>query len=165
MNQRQGFLDAEDQKTLLSFVLFGDPLAQPFLTKVTPKITPHLSDATILVPTVCERSCDGEAGSSVSLETISHLKSIVAQYLPGMEDAKVSLYHEHQTCSNLCGNCGSGKKCVLSQANSKGQASIKSQRRVVTLSKNFEQAQHTHRQYARLTLDECGKIVKMVVSH
>ena len=39
------------------------------------------------------------------------------------------------------------------------------QRRVVTLSKNFERAQHIHRQYARLTLDEGGKIVKMVVSH
>jgi hypothetical protein len=165
MNQRQGFLDAEDQKTLISFALFGDPLAQPFQTKVTPKIMPHLSDAVVRVPTVCERSCDGEVGSSVSLETISHLKSIVAQYLPGMDDAKVSLSHEHQTCSNLCGHCGSGKKCVLSQANSKNQVSIKSQRRVVTLSKNFEQAQQTHRQYARLTLDERGKIVKMVVSH
>jgi tetratricopeptide (TPR) repeat protein len=165
MNQRQGFLDAEDQKTLISFVLFGDPLAQPFRTKVTPKITPHLSDATIRVPTVCERSCDGEVGSTVSLETISHLKSIVAQYLPGMDDAKVSLSHEHQTCSNLCGHCGSGKKCAFSEANSKYKDSIKSQRRVVTLSKNFEQAQHTHKQYARLTLDERGNIVKMVVSH
>jgi hypothetical protein len=140
-------------------------LAQPFQTKVTPKINPHLSDATIQVPIVCERSCDGEVGSTVSLETISHLKSIVAQYLPGMDDAKVSLSHEHQTCSNLCGNCGSGKKCAISEANSKVQMSIKSQRRVVTLSKNFQQAQRTHKQYARLTLDERGNIVKMVVSH
>jgi hypothetical protein len=165
MHRRQGFLDAEDQKTLISFVLFGDPLAQPFQTKVSPKITPHLSDASVPVPTVCERSCNCEVGSSVSLETISHLKSIVAQYLPGMSDAKVSLSHEHQTCSNLCGNCGSGKKCGLSQANSKNQATITTHRRVVTLSKNFEQAQHTHKQYARLTLDDRGKIVKMVVSH
>jgi hypothetical protein len=165
MNQRQGFLDAEDQKTLISFVLFGDPLAQPFQTKVTPKITPHLSDATVWVPTVCERSCDGEVGSTVSLETISHLKSIVSKYLPGMDDAKVSLSHEHQTCLNLCGNCGSGKKCAFSEVNSKNHVALKSERRVVTLSKNFEQAQRTHKQYARLTLDERGNIVKMVVSH
>jgi len=26
MTQRQGFLDGEDQKTLISFVLYGDPL-------------------------------------------------------------------------------------------------------------------------------------------
>ena len=165
MNQRQGFLDAEDQKTLISFVLFGDPLTQPFKASITPKITPHLSNSVVPVATVCERSCDGEAGSTVSLETISHLKSVVAEYLPGMNDAKVSLYHEHQTCSNLCGSCGTGKKCAFSHANSKTQVSIKSQRRVVTLSKNFEQAKRTHRTYARLTLDERGKIVKMVVSH
>jgi hypothetical protein len=165
MHNRQGFLDAEDQKTLISFVLFGDPLAQPFQVRVNPKTTPHLSDAAVPVPTVCERSCEGEAGSTVSLETIAHLKSVVAQYLPGMNDAQVNLYHEHQTCSNLCGNCGSGKQCCLSQANSKNPSPIKTRRRVVTLSKNFEHAQHIHRQYARLTLDEQGKIVKMVVSH
>jgi hypothetical protein len=165
MQNRQGFLDAEDQKTLISFVLFGDPLAQPFQVKVNPKTTPHLSDAAVPVPTVCEKSCEGETGSTVSLETIAHLKSVVAQYLPGMNDAQVNLYHEHQTCSNLCGNCGSGKKCCLSQANAKNPSPLKTQRRVVTLSKNFEQAQTIHRQYARLTLDAQGKIVKMVVSH
>jgi hypothetical protein len=165
MNTRQGFLDAEDQKTLISFVLFGDPLAQPFQTKLTPKVTPHLSDSAVPVQTVCERSCEGDAGSTVSMETIAHLKSVVAQYLPGMNDAQVNLYHEHQTCVNLCGHCGSGKPCGLSMMASKNQAALKSQRRVVTLSKNFESAQHIHRQYARLTLDERGRIVKMVVSH
>jgi tetratricopeptide (TPR) repeat protein len=165
MQNRQGFLDAEDQKTLISFVLYGDPLAQPLQAKVNPKTMPHLSDAAVPVPTVCEKSCEGEAGSGVSLETIAHLKSVVAQYLPGMNDAEVSLYHEHQTCSNLCGNCGSGKSCCLSQTSAKSPSTIKTQRRVVTLSKNFERAQQIHRQYARLTLDDQGKIVKMVVSH
>ena len=117
MNRRQGFLDAEDQKTLISFVLFGDPLAQPFTPRSVRKLLPIYPILTVPVPTVCEHSCDGEAESPVSLETISHLKSIVAQYLPGMNDAKVSLSHEHQPCSNSCGNCGSGKKCVLSQIN------------------------------------------------
>jgi tetratricopeptide (TPR) repeat protein len=165
MNQRQGFLDAEDQKTLISFVLFGDPLAQPFNTRVSPKVTPHLSDDVIQVPTVCEKSCEGEAGSSVSLETISHLKTIVAQYLPGMNDATISLSHEHQTCSNLCTTCGCGKQCQFAQANAKTPGSQKPQRRVVTLSKNFERAERVHKQYARLTLDEHNKIIKMVVSH
>ncbi len=165
MNTSQGFLDAEDQKTLISFVLFGDPLVQPFQTKVPAKLTPHLSDSAVPVQTVCERSCEGEAGSTVSLETIAHLKSVVAQYLPGMNDAQVNLYHEHQPCSSLCGHCGTGKKCGLAQATSKNGSQLKPARRVVTLSKNFERSQHNHRQYARLTLDEQGKIVKMVVSH
>ena len=165
MHNRQGFLDAEDQKTLISFILIGDPLAQPFRTRTSPKLTPHLSDSTIPVPTVCEHSCENEKDIPVSLETISHLKSVLAEYLPGMDDANVSLSRERQTCSNLCNHCSTDKKCGLSHENGKNSAPIKSQRRVVTLSKNFEQAQHTHRQYARLTLDESGKIVKMVVSH
>jgi hypothetical protein len=165
MNQRQGFLDAEDQKTLISFVLFGDPLAQPFQSRSAPKTTPRLSDAAVQVPTVCERSCEGEAGSTVSLETIAHLKTIVAQYLPGMGDAEVRLSHEHQRCSNLGGKCGCGKQCQFSKIASKRQPLGKPRRRVVTLSKNFEQAHRTHKQYARLTLDDRGNIIKIVVSH
>jgi hypothetical protein len=165
MNNRQGFLDAEDQKTLISFVLFGDPLAQPFHIKTSPKTTPHLSDSTVPVPTVCEHSCEDEKEIPVSLETISHLKSIVAQYLPGMSDAEVSFSQERQSCSNKCINCKAGKKYGVAHENVKYNSPIKSQRRVVTLSKNFERAEHIHRQYARLTLDEGGKIVKMVVSH
>ena len=165
MNNRQGFLDAEDQKTLISFVLFGDPLAQPFHNKTSPKTTPHLSDSTVPVPTVCEHSCEDEKEIPVSLETISHLKSIVAQYLPGMSDAEVSFSQERQSCSNKCINCKAGKKYGVAHENVKYNSPIKSQRRVVTLSKNFERAEHIHRQYARLTLDEGGKIVKMVVSH
>jgi hypothetical protein len=165
MNQRQGFLDAEDQKTLISFVLFGDPLAQPFKTKVTPKVTPHLSDAAVPVATMCERSCEGEAGSTVPLETISHLKSIVAQYLPGMDDAEVRVAHEHQRCASLGKKCSCGQQCQFSKIAAKKQAANQVQRRVVTLNKTFEHAQRRHTQYARLTLDERGKIVKMVVSH
>jgi predicted negative regulator of RcsB-dependent stress response len=163
MNQRQGFLDAEDQKTLISFVLFGDPLAQPFRTKVAPKISPHLSDSAVPVATVCERSCEGEAGSTVPMETITHLKGIVSQYLPGMSDAQVYVSHEHQRCGN--GKCGCGKQCQFSKLTPKKQSTGIPRRRVVTLSKNFESAQRKHTQYARLTLDERGKIVKMVVSH
>jgi hypothetical protein len=165
MHRRQGFLDAEDQKTLISFVLFGDPLALPFKARISPKITPHLSDSTVPIPTVCEHSFKEDVEIPVSLETISHLKNIVAQYLPGMSDAKVSLSQERQSCSNFCNHCSSGKRCVLSQANAKNNSTIKSHRRVVTLSKNYERAKHNHQQFARLTLDEQGEIVKMVVSH
>src|SRR4030042_996311 len=72
MHSRQGFLDAEDQKTLISFVLFGDPLAQPFHSRTSPKISPHLSDSAVPVPTVCEHSCENDKDFPVSIETISH---------------------------------------------------------------------------------------------
>ena len=100
----------------------------------------------------------------VSIETISHLKSVVAQYLPGMSDADVRFSQERQTCANFCNHYPQGKQCVH-QKSSDDHTHYKSQRRVVTLSKNYEQAQQIHRQYARLTLDDTGNIVKMVVSH
>jgi hypothetical protein len=163
MHRRQGYLDAEDQKTLISFVLFGDPLAQPFQTKISPKTNPHLSDSAVPVPTVCEHSCDNESEAPVSMETMSHLKSVVEQYLPSMSDAKISLSRERQSCSKVC-NCSSGRRCAFSKEKQKENPSLKTHRRVVTLSKNIEQAKHIHRQYARLTLDDSGKIIKMVVS-
>ena len=165
MHNRQGFLDAEDQKTLISFVLFGDPLAQPFLAKTSPKTIPHLSDSAVPIPTICEHSCDDEKDMPVSLETISHLKNIVSQYLPGMGDAEVRFSQERQSCSFFCNHYPAGKKCIQQKTNGNSNSAFTSQRRVVTLSKNFERAQHTHRQYARVTLDERGQIVKMVVSH
>jgi hypothetical protein len=165
MNQRQGFLDAEDQKTLISFVLYGDPLALPYRARTNPKNKSNLSNTVLAVPTVCEHANVTEVDVPASLETIPHLKGFVAQYLPGMSDASVCLTEERQTCANLCGNCGSGKKCALSQLNSKDLPAIKLNRKVVTLSKSYEGTRHTHRQFARLTLGEGGKIVKMVVSH
>jgi hypothetical protein len=74
------------------------------------------------------------------------------------------LSQEQQSCNNACGRHGAGKTCILSEANAKHNAKVKSHRNVVTLSKNFERAHHIHKQYARLTLDEQGNIVKMVVS-
>jgi hypothetical protein len=165
MHQRQGFLDAEDQKTLISFVLFGDPLAQPYRTKVNPKTTPHLSDSAVPVPTVCEQSCENEQDSPINLETISHLKKVVEQYLPSMADAKVSMSRERQSCANFCNHYWTGKQCIHSQSNGKNNDQASYKRRVLTLSKNFEQAKLIHRQYARLTFDDSGNVIKMVVSH
>ncbi|MGE5123982.1 MAG: hypothetical protein ACM3H7_05650, partial [Acidobacteriaceae bacterium] len=150
MNQRQGFLDAEDQKTLISFVLFGDPLAQPYRAKINPKVAAHLSDSAVPIATVCEHPTEDESEIQVSLETIKHLKGIVAQYLPGMSDANVRLFQEKQTSPKLCNHCTCGKGCSLSKGNAKESPLIKSQRRVVTLSKSFERAKHTHKQFARL---------------
>jgi hypothetical protein len=121
MQRRQGFLDAEDQKTLISFVLFGDPLAQPFTTKVSPKLVPHLSDSTVPVPTVCEQTCENEPENPIPLETISHLKSVVEQYLPHMDDAKISFSRERQSCAYFCNHYWTGKQCMNSAANGKNK--------------------------------------------
>jgi hypothetical protein len=81
-----------------------------------------------------------------------------------MGDANMKFSRERQSCSYFCNHYWTGKKCIQSQQNGKDNPAIKYHRRVVTLSKSYEQSQHVHRQYARFTLDDDGKIVKMVIS-
>ncbi len=157
MHRRQGYLDGEDQKTLISFVLYGDPLAQSEVTGHGPKSTLR---ATLPQPvqTVCDRSAAPGEGTPVPDEVIAQVKTIVSQYLPGMAGARLSYTHERAGCHHAGHNCPSG------QFGAKTLPSQQPDRQVVVLAKQIQQAQHTHLQYARLTLDPQGKLVKLVVS-
>jgi len=160
MHRRQGYLDGEDQKTLISFVLYGDPLAQP--------LGPGKQSKSILRPikppkgirTVCDRARQQDLVSPVPTEVIENVKHIVEQYLPGMQDADLALSHEHSECGMA------GHICPTSQLQNPAAkaSSHPPQRSVVVLSKQFASAQHTHQHYARLTLDEQNHLVKLVVS-
>jgi hypothetical protein len=67
-------------------------------------------------------------------------------YLPGIENAEVRVRNQHYNQRN-------GKKTTQ-----------QSGRVVVSFSKQVKQAEHIHRQYARVTLDKQGKMVKFSVS-
>lgn len=157
MNRRQGYLDGEDQKTLISFVLYGDPLAQSDFTGRGPKTTLR---ATLPQPihTVCDRSAVNSEPTAIPDEVIANVKTIVSQYLPGMSGARLSYSQERAGCHHAGHTCPSG------QFGTKAIPDNKPDRQVVVLSKRIEQARHTHQQYARLTLDNQGKLVKLVVS-
>jgi len=167
MHKRQGYLDGEDQKTLISFVLYGDPLAQS---------TNHLPGfeffngpkrrKTILRPLgpppkikmVCDRAEVPGASDPIPDEVMTHIKRVVTQYLPGMQGAQVTMSHEHLDCA-----C-EGHNCPTRQLGPKAHPDVKPERRVVTLSKSISFEEHTHPAYARLTLDQSGKVVKVAVS-
>ena len=72
MNRRQGYLDGEDQKTLLSFVLYGDPLASADLvasqTKHAPRIKFNLPIRTVTDQTM---SIENSECNSTRLDFIS----------------------------------------------------------------------------------------------
>ncbi len=135
VKKRQGFLDAEDQKTLISFVLYGDPLAQARFSLSLPKYVPERA-AYAFVPTVVDEEAPG---TELRPETVAHVKQVVRAYLPGMEDAE---WHY------VAGR----------SAHAKGSSP---QRRVVVLRKGVRSK---HRQYARLTLDRMGRLVRLSVS-
>ena len=162
MHNRQGYLDGEDQKTLISFVLYGDPLSQP--------VAPGQQIKTILRParppkqvkTVCDRVRPEDASQPVPPEIETQVKQVVAQYLPGMAGAQITISHEHSDCSLA------GHACPTAQLGGKPDSPTPSRyqpnRRVVVLSKQVKSAAHLHNHYARLTLDEDNRLVKLVVS-
>lgn len=158
MNNRQGYLDGEDQKTLISFVLYGDPLVAYNGFRVSskaPRLKIHLT-----VKTVCDRQVEGEQPPVISGEALKHVKALVAEYLPGAELSDIHLSQQHANCSGI------GHRCPTADLGSRTKegAKSKSGRLVVTLSKQVQVAQHTHRHYIRVTLDEGGKPVKLALS-
>jgi len=160
MNARQGYLDGEDQKTLISFLHFGDPLASPETAErketksvVEPRYTPAE------VKTVCDRS---NLTTDIPSATLMHVKHVVKRYLPGMEGAEMVLSTEKDVCR------GEGHQCATARFGSKVHQETLGQRHVVTLSKQYSIPQNSgstiHRHYARVTFDKSGKLVKLAVS-
>ena len=161
MNSRQGYLDGEDQKTLISFLHFGDPLASPSTAERKQAKAPIAASRhkPAEVKTVCDRS---NLTTDIPSATLMHVKHVVKRYLPGMEDAEMVLSTEKNMCS------GDGHDCATAHFGKKVQEEALGQRHVVTLSKKFEIPHNSgntvHRHYARVTFNKAGKMVKLAVS-
>jgi hypothetical protein len=148
MVKRQGFLDSEDQKTLLSFVLYGDPLVGLEVgvkrAKGLPRFKRHNA-----VKTIDERPVTETAAPAVSDAVLEQVKEAVSSCLPGIESAEINIREEF----------GEDLEPVANGAKAVAQGS----RYVVTLSKQNPAARALHRHYARATVQN-GKIIKLVVS-
>jgi hypothetical protein len=153
MTKNQGFLDGEDQKTLLSFVLYGDPLAvhdglqtmpKPlFRFKSYPSVR-TLSDSDMLAT---------NDSSEFPKQVDKQIKKVIDKYLPGLENAQLQYKKSASSFGSVTGSAG------------KTTGSISPERYVVTLQKTFDQNQHTvHRHYARITFDKKGKLLKFTTS-
>jgi hypothetical protein len=157
MNKRQGYLDGEDQKTIISFVLYGDPLAQIPSPENQPGQKGYLREYVNAdkIKTVCDKTLDTEK-EPIPPEVIDQVKGIVSKYLPGMENADIALSHEHLNCI--------GHDCPTSALGNKVAPKSIPSRKVVTLSKQFIKGDHTHAYHARITFDNEGKVAKLAVS-
>ncbi|MBN1666357.1 MAG: hypothetical protein JW862_04695 [Anaerolineales bacterium] len=154
MHRRQGYLDGEDQKTLISFLLYGDPLAQPQVDGHGPKNFFRDLRSTNVYTTVREPKSTPEEMQPVPDEIMQDVKKVVKSYLPGMNGALVKYARENIAPLNGVANTSSAKS----------KAAVEKSCRVVTLSKQIEQANHKHHQYARIKLNEQNKVVKLAVS-
>lgn len=160
MHRRQGFLDGEDQKTIVSFILYGDPLFQP--NQLDKPINRKSVIRRTTRPRTMNTSCAlGECDISIDeLEptTLERVKSIVAQYLPGMAQAEYRLHSQRWECSGGDHECPT-HQLGIKAAPRQGQRGI-----VVTLARHISIGPHNHQHFARVTLDDRGKILKLAVS-
>ncbi len=160
MHRRQGYLDGEDQKTLISFVLYGDPLFSPAVELARPgqKLVVRRKSRPKQMKTVCALG----VGNLTDLDDpaeIDRVKTIVSKYLPGMADAQCRIHpqpvygcesNEHQCPSNQLGI----KRLVAGEQSA----------RVYTFAKHVVDGSRRHAHFARLTLDSSGKVLKFSVS-
>jgi hypothetical protein len=157
MSRRQSFLDGEDQKTLLSFVLYGDPLVnlsgyQKGL-KTVPRFRSHPK-----VATVCDKPDSDMVETDLSVETMSVVKQVVEPYLPGFSEQDISVTRQHLA------HPGKKQDRPAVQAGTKVNQSQVNERMVVTVSKQVQIGVRSHHRFARLTFNAKGKVVKMVLS-
>jgi len=83
MHNRQGYLDGEDQKTLISFVLYGDPLAQPAGGRSGPKNLRTRRKPLSEVKTVCDRLATPPSPEPVPHEVMTSVRRAVARLPAG----------------------------------------------------------------------------------
>jgi hypothetical protein len=156
MSKRQGYLDGEDQKTLISFILLGDPLARTATKGKGSKNIVRSNTPANNPKTVCDRS--DSIHEDMPPEINAYVKKLVSYYLPGMSDADWTYTTERARCS------AEGHTCPTSQFTGKNGNGQQPDRHLVMLAKQVVKAGHIHPQFARLTLDAQGKLVKFVVS-
>lgn len=149
MHNRQGFLDGEDQKTLISFVLYGDPLAlalPPLPSAAKEAKRRALRFTTLGFRPTAAQTAPLEAGA-ITPERVAHIKAVAARYLPGMSDAEVL--------------AGQRRLAPAAPGNAKRAAAAAT---VFTLSKTIQVRSHKHPHFARITFDDAGQVIKVAVS-
>ena len=144
MHQRFGFLDGEDQKTLISFVLYGDPLYHPSGRQ-------RLWGKGVLRPKEPLKAPLAEERATVA-ETLpprmsKRIKAMVETYLPGHESIDMLLAEE---TVETAAKGQSGNKRVA--------------RKVAVVSKRIAVGGMTHRHFMRVAMDTHGKVLKVSVS-
>ena len=156
MTEEQGYLDGEDQKTILSFVLYGDPLASSANIKdvTKPAIRPTARPELKTISDSCEELI--VAANEMPTEILDKVRKVISSYLPGLDDATVTL-NPQLTNFTL-------DPAMIQTHRQNFDAVNQSQRYVVTLKKSYEYRQRNHKQFARVTFNQKGEMLKLSMS-
>ncbi|GAB4529838.1 MAG: hypothetical protein Fur0018_16660 [Anaerolineales bacterium] len=130
----QKTLAAEDRKTLISFVLYGDPMARVQPLGALPKDGAR-SQPVVLLPGLVDGD---EAPDVLSPQVEAQVRHVLETYLPAMQGASIKV------------------RQGLAAVQAKGETTRMPVRKVVIL--------HKAGQFARLTLDERDRLLRLAVS-
>jgi tetratricopeptide (TPR) repeat protein len=163
MKRRQGFLDGEDQKTLISFVLYGDPLVYHDGVQVGQKrmvrSTLHMS-----VTTISDHQNGDTPQPQVSERIMQQAKDAVKPYLPGLDRVDIKVSAQEMVQDKVNQGLGKYGKKVKSIKNASRNLANPDGRTVVIFRREVQFGKHTHFNYARVTLNQDGKLMKMTFS-
>ena len=155
MQERQGYLDGEDQKTLVSFVLYGDPALR--LTALQNGAGKGIPGGAICPPLICQKKGKFQK-ALVSEELVAEVKKRVEADLPYMAQAEVRAARLTQ-CN---GNCD--HRCALSGKSAKAGTKHVGKWAFI-LEKDIPSGSNgAHHQLIKVTVDEGGHILKMAMS-
>jgi len=156
MKQRQGYLDGEDQKTLQSFVLYGDPLGH-----LEPNIYLKKSREVVFsekdINLVSDQDGYFTTSPGISEKVINDLQELLQSYIPGLENAEIKV-KKHKI--NIT-------KMINIETNQTGRIGSNLEYKTFTqilYNKSIVSEKRKHTQYARVTMDDRGKIIKLAVS-
>ena len=156
LHHRQGYLDGEDQKTLMSFVLYGDPLGyiEPdiHLEKITQKT--NFDEGRI------NAISDGEGIATYRQEIQSkipnEIKEVVSRYIPSLHRAEVQIKEYKVKIDKFIENFQNIRR--------ENKQNLYQKHTQILYKQKTTSAHKTHEQFVRLTMDESGKITKLAVS-
>jgi tetratricopeptide (TPR) repeat protein len=156
MNERQGYLDGEDQKTILSFVLYGDPIgyleSNIYLEKFQDE---EKSESNMNL--VNDQNGVAYSSSSLNGNVTKDISDLLQSYIPGLEKAHVKIKKQKVTI----------QKNIDFEQNRNIQINSNLEYKNFTqllYRKEFVSDMRQHTQYARVTMDDAGKIIKLAVS-
>ena len=157
MNNRQGFLDGEDQKTLISFVLYGDPLTFHAAAPLKPKRVVRYQQQPE-VKAISDHFGENPTVKAIDERWLQYARQAVAPYLPGLDRAEISV---NQQQFEVEGKIHRGGVAFLGRK--LGQKQV-ADRTVVIFKRQVKMGQHDHVHYARITMNHDGKLMKMAFS-
>jgi hypothetical protein len=149
VERRHGFLDEDDQKTLLGFVLYGDPTLSPEAgrSQSTPKSVRsagvvRLPEVTLAAP------LEMVPPDAVPNQVIQQVKGLMAPFLPGAHEAQVDLAVPRRTAADRQAKStkpAPSAVLILRKAHKLGDA-------------------RPWQQLARITLDDAGRVTKTTIT-